>query len=107
LVTRGNENLQQYPDWQRIQRYVLAVFYYSTNGNEWADNAGWLSNGGECLWASHFLDKKCDESGRLLELVIVNNNLDGTIPLDLALLSNDLCKLVRLVPFAFGLVSGS
>ena len=27
----GNENLQQYPDWQRIQHYVL----------EWADNACW------------------------------------------------------------------
>jgi hypothetical protein len=44
--------------------------------------------------ASHFLDKECDESGCLLELVMVNNNLEGMIPLDLALLSNDLCKLV-------------
>jgi hypothetical protein len=46
----GNKNLEEYPDWQRIQHYVLVVFYYSTNRDEWADNTGWLLNGDECLW---------------------------------------------------------
>ena len=31
-----------------IQRYALAVFYYSTNGDNWKINSGWLSDSDEC-----------------------------------------------------------
>jgi hypothetical protein len=33
------------------QRYTLATIYFSTGGNGWNDNAGWLSNSTECEWA--------------------------------------------------------
>ena len=33
------------------QRYALATFYYSTGGDSWVDNAGWLSGDDECSWA--------------------------------------------------------
>jgi hypothetical protein len=50
-------------DAQFVQRYILAVFYFSTNGDEW-DNCGrndpicggdpdeesWLSEASECVW---------------------------------------------------------
>lgn len=32
------------------QRYSLAVFYESTGGLNWRNNAGWLSGDNECLW---------------------------------------------------------
>ena len=50
-----------------IQRYALAAFYYSTNGDSWSNITGtrWLStSAGECTWAGI----TCDESGKITEL---------------------------------------
>lgn len=33
-----------------LQRYALATFYYSTNGQEWIANTGWLGDTVECEW---------------------------------------------------------
>ena len=33
-----------------VQRYVLATFYYSTFGDLWTANDGWLSASSECEW---------------------------------------------------------
>lgn len=93
----GNQNLEEYPDWRRIQRYVLAVFYYSTNGNEWSQSAGWLSDDDECTWISGMTvddeKPKCNANGRWLQLIIPgSNNLNGPIPSEVALLSDSLCK---------------
>ena len=30
-------------DWQILQRYSLAAFYYATNGDDWLDNTNWLT----------------------------------------------------------------
>jgi hypothetical protein len=32
------------------QRYALATFYFSTSGDNWIVNTGWLSVAGECDW---------------------------------------------------------
>jgi hypothetical protein len=32
------------------QRYALATFYYSTNGDDWTNDAGWLTGANECMW---------------------------------------------------------
>jgi hypothetical protein len=32
------------------QRFALVTFYYSTNGDSWSDNGGWLTAVGECQW---------------------------------------------------------
>jgi hypothetical protein len=32
------------------QRYGLATFYFSTNGEAWTQDTGWLGNAGECDW---------------------------------------------------------
>ena len=32
------------------QRYGLATFYFSTNGEAWTQNTGWLGTAGECDW---------------------------------------------------------
>jgi hypothetical protein len=65
-------------DYKFIQRYVLATFYFSVNGQEWelcgqsdptcfgtADEVGWLSNNDECNW----YQLKCNANG---ELEVVN-----------------------------------
>jgi hypothetical protein len=32
------------------QRYGLATFYFSTNGEAWTQNTGWIGTSGECNW---------------------------------------------------------
>lgn len=92
----GNANLDDYPDWKRIQRYVLAVLYYSTSGDDWREKEGWLSDEEECAWLTHDsdLDRVCNENGAYNSLWFEKNNLEGMFPLELALLSASLCKFV-------------
>ena len=33
-----------------IQRYILAVFYFSTNGSDWKNKTKWLLRDNECTW---------------------------------------------------------
>ena len=86
-----NENLEKYPGWQKIQCYVLAVFYYSMIGEEWTTSTDWLLDKDECKWASFAVDPVCNEAGAFLEL-ISSNNLRGTIPVELGLLSDSIRK---------------
>ncbi len=37
-------------DAQIIQRYILAVFYYSFKGDGWRNNSGWMGGSNECDW---------------------------------------------------------
>lgn len=37
-----------------LQRYALVVFFYSTNGDNWDSNTGWLTEAGECSWFGIF-----------------------------------------------------
>jgi hypothetical protein len=39
------------PDRLWNERYAMAVFYYSTNGNGWNFNDGWLSSTSVCDWS--------------------------------------------------------
>lgn len=58
--------LATYTEERRVQRLVLALLYYSTNGRYWRNNQGWLSYGDkhECEWYSKSPpDRVCDESG--------------------------------------------
>ena len=46
-----NDELVESPDSPiMLERYILAVLYYSTDGIRWDDNAGWLSNTTICSW---------------------------------------------------------
>jgi hypothetical protein len=47
------------------QRYILAVFYYMTNGDTWSRNDGWLLAGvPECTWFGVI----CDSNGLVISL---------------------------------------
>jgi len=74
-----------------IQRYVLAVLYYSTDGAHWKDQKKWLSPVHECEWSDNGGVRKCDRNneggfGAVQDLSLWNN-LRGTIPTELGLLS--------------------
>jgi hypothetical protein len=88
----SNENLEDYPEWKIIQRYTLAVFYYSTSGENWTVSDSWLTDEDECTWVSDASSPVCDGNGAFLRLVLYDKNLVGQLPLELALLSNSLRK---------------
>ena len=46
------------------QRYALATFYYSTNGDDWTNSNAWLSGTNECSWVGI----KCDADGLVDEI---------------------------------------
>jgi hypothetical protein len=86
----------QYHDYRHVyrlnQRYALAVFYYSTDGESWTNKDGWLSDDNECTWyvsSWDSLDSVCGDSSRLLVLSSFgSNDLNGSIPRELELLTN-------------------
>lgn len=100
----GNVNLDDYSEEQTIQRFVLATLYYSLNGDGWTNNDGWLSDDEECTWYNQADDGPfCMVGGGVRELDFFQNNLSGTIPAEVGLLSNSLgtcmplCVMLALV----------
>jgi hypothetical protein len=102
----NNTNLDMYSNKQKIQRYALATFYYSTNGDKWNNKSGWLSDADECEWYNsesfNDLGGSFCHDGEVVGLAMVEvdtvsgNNLDGTIPNEIALISNSLGELLPL-----------
>jgi hypothetical protein len=69
-----------------VQRYTLATIYFSTGGDSWFVQSGWLSTEDECGWFSS--DQEiCNPDGELINLSLVYNSLGGMIPKELALLT--------------------
>lgn len=85
-------NLGSYPNWQKVQRHVLATFYFSTNGDGWIERDDWLTEVHECDWFSSAVDPACDESDRFARLVLFDNNVTGILPKDIAILSDSMRK---------------
>ena len=87
-------------DTKLIQRYVLAVFYFSTGGPEqWDHSAGFTSNLDECAWNDVIempkyivgelaVGASCDGQLRVNSLFVPNNQLKGSLPTELAHLSH-------------------
>jgi len=43
--------VEEYPSWRIVQRFALATFYYSTDGQNWFNNENWTSyEVHECNW---------------------------------------------------------
>ena len=62
-----------------IQRYALAVLYFSTNGLKWKKPLNWLTDVHECEWKGDGGVRKCNEMGEVTDLSLWNG-LSGTIP---------------------------
>lgn len=99
-----------------LQRYVLAILYFATDGDGWTTCGAidascveaWLSPDDVCLWFG--ID--CGNGDNVLEIVLLNNNLNGFIPGELAALVNlerlDLDQndlLTETIPGSLGLLA--
>jgi len=77
-----------------VQRYVLGVLFYSTNGEEWFSSSGWMSSSDECDWfATSNSGHMCDELGHVVEIDLRSNNLKGVLPAELSLLSQYITRI--------------
>jgi len=71
-----------------IQRYVAAVFYYSTGGDDWENSGNYLSSEDECNWDGI----SCNDDNLITSIIHNRNNLVGTLPEEL----HHLPKLIRI-----------
>jgi hypothetical protein len=74
--------LDSYTNLQKLQRFVLATLYYSTNGPNWKISDGWLSDAHECYWFSY--RPLCDDQGLIRELDLRDNSLSGMLPVEIS-----------------------
>lgn len=96
LWLSDNANLNSYTNSKKIQRYALATLYYATSGDNWADNTWWLSDEDECIWFNKQVQtgyQACEittsssSQRTLASLDLSFNNIQGTIPPEVGLLS--------------------
>lgn len=98
--------LTSYSAEQMLQRFVLKTFYFATNGandeldidQKWLVSDGWssssLSSGNEheCQWFTSYRDDTiepaCDDQGTYINLSVNRNNLRGSLPRELSLLTS-------------------
>ncbi|CAB9511995.1 Leucine Rich Repeat [Seminavis robusta] len=109
------------PKWRLIQRFAMATFYYSTRGDYWVKNRGWLDwETNECSWEQIVFNQTfspdlcCNEMGEIKALQFWNaNNMEGTIPPEISLLGKSLqsfkvhqqLQLRGTIPTEFGLLT--
>jgi hypothetical protein len=75
-----------------LERFVMALLYFSTGGEDWADSSGFLSALSVCSW-NEYSDSGSLNFGVLCDPMIVeirfrSNNLIGQLPTELGLLTN-------------------
>mmetsp|Transcript_33660 Transcript_33660/g.81607 ORF Transcript_33660/g.81607 Transcript_33660/m.81607 type:complete len:589 (+) Transcript_33660:212-1978(+) len=70
------------------QRYALAVMYHTTNGTQWANSDGWMTNEGYCNWYGvQCLGSETEithhhGNGPIFELNLSANQVKGSIPVE-------------------------
>ena len=88
---QSNANIGMLSDQRLLQRYALATLYYSTGGEQWTTSPAWLSDAHECDWyTTDQAGRACDNNDNYVQLELQGNNLVGTLPLEILLLSDNL-----------------
>ena len=83
-------NFQAWPFYRLVQRFAMATIYFATSGPSWSNAGGnnWLTNETECAWFQGGSPGDfCSENGTLHTLNQNKNELHGTIPDEIGLLS--------------------
>eukprot|EP00531_Pseudo-nitzschia_arenysensis_P016994 CAMPEP_0116115544 /NCGR_PEP_ID=MMETSP0329-20121206/561_1 /TAXON_ID=697910 /ORGANISM="Pseudo-nitzschia arenysensis, Strain B593" /LENGTH=1296 /DNA_ID=CAMNT_0003608979 /DNA_START=106 /DNA_END=3996 /DNA_ORIENTATION=+ len=88
----NDPQIRTYDEEKLSVRFVLATFYFATDGDNWTTNHLWLTDLDECLWYTSSIDSPCTE-GQFSRLILTDNNLQGTLPKELSVLSNSLVSL--------------
>ncbi|KAL3935645.1 MAG: hypothetical protein SGBAC_008878 [Bacillariaceae sp.] len=73
--------------WMFVERYYLAVLYFSTNGDNWEQNFGWMSEtSSHCSeGAKKWFGIQC-ENDSIVSIELETNNLDGNFPKEIRVL---------------------
>jgi hypothetical protein len=90
------QDLQQtsYPSERILQRYAMATIFYATQGENWLSKDLWLSPASECLWYNKVGNRApCNDNDELVNLELDVNNLGGSLPPEIGLLSNSLERI--------------
>ncbi|CAB9510720.1 leucine rich repeat [Seminavis robusta] len=111
-LLEDSHKLPFYEDSRIIQKFALATFYYATNGDHWYTNTNWLNHSThECEWflqpefgrksiiSQHYdsyltgyleppPDSPCSNNGLYQHLWLDMNNLVGSLPEELYLLTS-------------------
>lgn len=84
----SSPGIASYTDYRLIERYGLATLYYSTGGESWVNQTGWLVDPDVCNWYPRSIGETmlsiCAGSGDLGVVLLNRNNLVGTLPPELA-----------------------
>lgn len=109
-----NHDLDDLRTRNMFQRFVLASFYFSTNGDNWDENDAWLTNrSGTCNWEFQNPGPSPCRENLIWAFDLSNNNLQGSIAPEifsmgsmavLALPGNPL--LTGTIPTNIGLATG-
>lgn len=87
----GRDEYVVYEGTQRIQRYALACFYYSTflkshlfldAPTDWTSQINWITDEPECTWEGI----TCHNNGVVIGIALPDHSLSGSVPIELALL---------------------
>jgi len=81
-----------HPDYDGLEK-----FYLATNGDDWNDNTGWLTDCEPCGWRG----VGCDENQRVNSLILRGNGLTGNLPEDFGAL-----PMLRLINIGYNEVTG-
>jgi hypothetical protein len=76
-----------HPSDQLNEKYAMSTFYYATDGDNWKDNSHWLELDDICDWYSNSPATSCGSARAYQEMELPFNNLRGTLPAELALLT--------------------
>ena len=89
------EFLGSHTKWRIVQRWSLAVIYYSMNGPNWVNNENWLSGMDFCDWLKSNNQGAC-QNNEVVSLDLSSNSLTGTLPKEISLLSRSLSEYILL-----------
>jgi Leucine-rich repeat (LRR) protein len=70
------------------QRYSLAEMYCELQGDDWADRQQFLAPVDECDWFTTITEDICDMEGIIEILRLPENNMVGTMPPELSMMSS-------------------
>ena len=102
----GNSGWDSFSNTRKIQRYVLAVLYHSTEGESWNDHTNWLTDEHECFWFTSSVGSVCNGKTQSLEVLhIEQNQMRGMLPAEIALLT-DLVEIRFISNQIFGSIPG-
>ena len=98
LWMASDKNVNTLEHTEKLQRYVLAALFYSTNmvpsvhvedPKAWKSADNWMSDADSCDW----MGVECNDENVIIAIYLEKNRLSGKIPVDIAIISNKIQTL--------------